>query len=147
MEQKIVKQLNWFYYGIMVFSLLVLTVMYLMREKGVFTPLDYKTQLGQMIQYAVIFDMLITIPLGLYLIKWRKPVDLKQYRKLATLRILLVGNSLPLGIVAHYLMGTSEYMSMLWIAAIAAIAWYFTKPTVGKIESEMTPQDPNTPTY
>ena len=147
MEQKIVKQLNWYYYGIMVFSLIVLTAMYAMREKGVYNLLNYQSQTGQLIQYVVIFDMLITIPLGLYLIKWRKPTDLKKYRKLATLRILLVGNSMPLGIVAHYLMGTPQYSSMLWIAAIAAIAWYFTKPTVGKVIKETTPEDPNTPTY
>lgn len=146
-EQKIVKQLNWYYYGIMVLSLIVLTVMYLVREKGIIGLIDFKTQTGQFIQYFVIFDMLITIPLGLYLIKWKKPTDVKQYRKLAALRILLVGNSMPLGIMAHYLMGTPQYTSMLWIAAIAAIAWYFTKPTIGKVVKEMTPDDPDQPTY
>jgi hypothetical protein len=36
---------------------------------------------------------------------------------------------------------------MLWVAAIAAVAWYFTKPTLGKMEQEMQPEDPNMPTY
>lgn len=146
-EQKIVKQLNWYYYGIMILSLIVLTAMYLLRDKGIIEPIDYQSETGQLIQYIVIFDMLITIPLGLYLIKWRKPADLEQYRKLATMRILMVGNSMPLGIAAHYMMGNTQYTSMLWIAAIAAIAWYFTKPTVGKVNKEMTPEDPNMPTY
>lgn len=147
MEQKLVKKLNWYYYGIMVFSLIVLTAMYFLRSKGYFTPIDYKSQTGQTIQYFVIFDMLITIPLGLYLIKWRKPKEMEDYARLAKLRILLVGNSMPLGIAAHYYMGTPQYTSMLWIAAIAAIAWYFTKPTVGKIQKEMTPDDPNEEKY
>jgi hypothetical protein len=59
----------------------------------------------------------------------------------------MVGNSMPLGIAAHYLIGTTQYTSMMWIAAIAAIAWYFTKPTVGKVTKEMTPDDPNEEKY
>ena len=52
---------------------------------------------------------------------------------------------MPLGIFAYYWMGC--YQSMLWVAAIAAVAWYFTKPTLGKLEQEMKPEDPNIPTY
>ena len=36
---------------------------------------------------------------------------------------------------------------MMWLAAMSAVAWYFTKPTLGKMEQEMTPKDPNEPTY
>lgn len=147
MEEKIVKQLNWYYYGIMVFSILVLTVSYYLRMNGMLPFIDHLTPLGVKIQYAVIFDALITIPLGLYLIKWRKPTELEQYRTLAKWRILLVCNSMPLGICAHYLMGTPQYRSMFWVAAVAAVAWYFTKPSVMRIEKEMTPEDPNMPTY
>lgn len=147
MEQKLVKQLNWYYYGIMVLALIALVAMYLLRDKGIIEPIDYLTPIGQKIQYFVIFDMLITIPLGLYLIKWRKPTEIEEYAKLAKLRILLVGNSMPLGIIAHYLMGTPQYTSMLWIAAVSAISWYFTKPTVGKIQKEMTPDDSNEEKY
>ena len=160
MEQKIVKQLNWYYYGIMIFSLIVLVAMYFIRKKYLqvpddvnvivlenYTPIDVRSQLGQLIQYFIIFDALITIPLGLYLIKWRKPTDLNAYLKLAKARILLVCNSMPLAVAAYYLMGTPKYQSMLWVAAVVAIAWYFTKPTVGKIEKEMAPEDPNIPTY
>ena len=51
----------------------------------------------------------------------------------------------PLMIFAFYFMGA--YRSMLWVAAIAAIAWYFSKPTIGKMEQEMHPNDPNQETY
>ena len=147
MEEKIVKQLNWYYYGIMVFTILVLTASYYLRTNGILPFIDHLDPLGVKIQYFVIFDALITIPLGLYLVKWRKPTELEQYRKLAKWRILLVCNSMPLAIFAHYLMGTPQYRSMFWVAAIAAVAWYFTKPSVGKMEKEMTPDDPNIPTY
>ena len=52
---------------------------------------------------------------------------------------------MPLGIFAFYWLG--GYRSMLWVAAIAAIAWYFTKPTIGKLEQEMSPKDENQETY
>ena len=91
------------------------------------------------------FDALLTIPLGLYLVKFFKPQTDQSYFKCAATRILLVSNTMPLGIVAFYWMG--GYKSMLWVAAIAAIAWYFSKPTLGKMEKEMTPEDPNVPTY
>ena len=97
------------------------------------------------VQYIIIFDALITIPLGLYLVKMGKPKTPERYFKLAGARILLASNTMPLGIAAFYWM--DGYKSMLWIAAIAAVAWYFTKPTLGKMEQEMKPQDPNIPTY
>ena len=68
-----------------------------------------------------------------------------KYFKLAAARILLVSNTMPIGIFAFYWM--AGYQSMLWIAAISAIAWYFSKPTLGKMDKEMTPDDPNQETY
>jgi hypothetical protein len=35
------------------------------------------------------------------------------------------------------------YRSMLWVAAIAAIGWYFTKPTEGKMQQELLPPTEN----
>lgn len=143
--KEIVRHLNWYYYGVMILSLIALTVMYYAFENQWFEPLNTLSSLGVAVQYFIIFDALITIPLGLYLIKWRKPTTPEAYLRLATWRILLVSNTMPLGIIAFYWMG--GYRSMLWVAAISAIAWYFTKPTIGKVDSEMTPEDPNLPTY
>ena len=140
-----VKKLNWIYYGVMVVSLIALTAMYYAYSKGLYEPLDVFSPLGQAVQYIIILDALITIPLGLYLIKWRKPQTDTAYFKLAATRILLVSNAMPLGIIAFYWMG--GYRSMLWVAAIAAIAWYFSKPTLAKMEKELTPDDPNQETY
>ena len=144
MEQ-VVKKLNWIYYTQMAIALIVLTAMYYAFSKQLFEPLDTMSTLGKGVQYAIILDALITIPLGLYLVKLFKPATPNRYFKVAGARILLVSNTMPLGIAAFYWMG--GYKSMLWVAAIAAIAWYFSKPTLGKMEAEMTPQDPNEENY
>ena len=69
----------------------------------------------------------------------------KKYKKIATGRILVVGLTMPMNIAFYYLFGC--YKSMMWLAAMSAIAWYFTKPTIGKMDQEMKPQDPNQETY
>lgn len=144
MEQTI-KKLNWIYYSQMVIALIALSAMYYAFSKGLYEPWDRMSTKGQIIQYIIIFDALITIPLGLYLVKLVKPKTDDRYFKVAGARILLASNTMPLGILAYY--GFGCYQSMLWVAAIAAIAWYFTKPTLGKMEQEMKPEDPNQETY
>lgn len=143
--EEVVKKLNWIYYGQMVLTMIVLTVMYYAFMQGLYEPLDTLSTLGVTVQYMIIFDALITIPLGLYLVKLFKPQTDKQYFKCAATRILLVSNTMPLGVIAFYWM--NGYRSMLWVAAISAVAWYFSKPTIGKMDKEMTPEDPNIPTY
>jgi len=143
--EKVVRQLNWIYYGQMVIALIVLTAMYFAFSKGLYEPLDRMSRLGITVQYIVIIDALITIPFGLYIVKLFKPRTEKTYFKCAASRILLASNAMIFGIFAYYWMGC--YQSMLWVAAISAVAWYFTKPTLGKAEEETTPEDPNIPTY
>ncbi len=144
MEQ-VVKKLNWIYYSQMIIALIVLTAMYYAFSKGLYIPLDRMSSMGVAVQYIVIIDALLTIPAGLYLIKFFKPKDDKRYFKLAAARILLVSNSMHLAIIAYYWMAC--YRSMIWVAAISAIAWYFSKPTVRKMELEMKAADPNEETY
>ena len=67
------------------------------------------------------------------------------YKKAAILRILLVSNTMVFAIAAFYLMGA--YQSMLWVAAVSAIGWYFTKPSIRKMELELQPNDPNMEKY
>ena len=140
-----IKKLNWLYYGQMVIAIIVLSAMYYAFSKNLYEPLDPQSHLGVIVQYIIIIDALISIPLGLYLVKLFKPKTDQTYFKLAGARILLVSNTMPLGIAAFYWMG--GYRSMLWVAAIAAVAWYFSKPTPGKMEQEMTPEDPNITNY
>lgn len=154
MEQKIIRTLNVYYYGIMALTLLAGTLAYFLIMKDYVQAIDSLSTLGQAIQYIVIFDALLTIPLGLYLCKKQcsklaeladSSEQLKGYQKAAIVRILLVSNAMVLGIVAFYLMG--GYQSMLWVAAVAAIGWYFTKPSQRKMELELQPKDPNQEQY
>ena len=154
MEQKIIRTLNVYYYGMMALTLLAGTVAYFLIMKGYVLPIDSLSSLGQAMQYIVIFDALITIPLGLYLCKKQcsklsvlenEEQKWQGYQKAATTRILLVSNTMVFAIVAFYLMGA--YQSMLWVAAVSAIGWYFTKPSLRKMELELQPKDPNQETY
>ena len=154
MEQKIIRTLNVYYYGIMALTLLAGTLAYFLIMKDYVQPIDSLSTLGQAIQYVVIFDALVTIPLGLYLCKKQctklsvldnEEEKLHGYKKAASLRILLVGNTMVFAIAAFYLMGA--YQSMLWVAAVSAIGWYFTKPSERKMELELQPKDPTQEQY
>ena len=154
MEQKIIRTLNFYYYGMMVLTLLAGTLAYFLIMKDYVQPIDSLSTLGQVIQYVIIFDALVTIPLGLYLCKKQctklsvlenEDEKLMGYKQAATLRILLVSNTMVFAIAAFYLMGA--YQSMLWVAAVSAIGWYFTKPSERKMQLELQPQDPNQEQY
>ena len=83
------------------------------------------------------FSCLIGIPAGLYAVKFFKPDTYEKYESAAAFRIMVVGLIMPLAICAFYLFG--GYKPMMWIAAMAAVSWLFTKPTLGKMEQEMKP--------
>ena len=154
MEQKIIRTLNVYYYGIMALTLLAGTLAYFLIMKDYVQPIDSLSALGQAMQYIVIFDALVTSPLGLYLCK-KQCTKLSQldneeekkqgYKKAASLRIVLVSNTMVFAIAAFYLMGA--YQSMLWVAAVSAIGWYFTKPSERKMELELQPKDPTQEQY
>lgn len=154
MEQKIIRTLNVYYYAAMILTLLSGTVAYFLIMKEYVRPIDSLSTFGQILQYIVIFDALITIPLGLYLCKKQcsklsvledEQEKLLGYEKAAKLRIVLVSNTMVFAIAAFYLMGA--YQSMLWVAAVSAIGWYFSKPSLRKMELELQPKDPNQENY
>jgi Zn-dependent membrane protease YugP len=152
--EKIIKSLNLYYYGVLILTLLSGTASYFLIMKDIVLPIDSMSTLGQVLQYIVIFDALLTIPAGLYLCK-RQCAKLAQltdetaqyngYKKAATWRILLVSNTMIWGIAAFYLMGA--YQSMLWVTAVSAIGWYFTKPSERKMQLELQPQQPDQENY
>ena len=154
MEKNIIKSLNLYYYGVLILTLLSGSLAYFLIMKDYVLPIDPMTTLGQVLQYIVIFDALLTIPAGLYLCK-RQCAKLAQlsdenakfngYKKAAIWRILLVSNTMIWGIAAFYLMGA--YQSMLWVTAVSAIGWYFTKPSERKMQLELQPQQPDQENY
>lgn len=154
MKQKIIRTLNVYYYAMTILTLLSGTLSYFLIMKGYVLPIDSLSSLGQVIQYLVIFDALITIPLGLFICKKQctklstienEEEKLVGYNKSARMRILLVSNTMVFAIAAFYLMGA--YQSMLWVAAVSAIGWYFSKPSLRKMELELQPKDPNQENY
>ena len=152
--EKIIKTLNLYYYGVLILTLLSGTASYFLIMKDIVLPIDSMSTLGQVLQYIVIFDALLTIPAGLYLCK-RQCTKLAQltdetaqyngYKKAAAWRIILVSNTMIWGIAAFYLMGA--YQSMLWVTAVSAIGWYFTKPSERKMQLELQPQQPDQENY
>ena len=154
MEKNIIKTLNLYYYGVLILTLISGTLAYFLIMKDFVQPIDPMSTLGKVLQYVVIFDALLTIPTGLYLCKRQctklaeltdEEQKLAGYKKSATWRILLVSNTMVFGIAAFYLMGA--YQSMLWITAVSAIGWYFTKPSEAKLQAELQPKQPNQENY
>ena len=156
MEKNIIKSLNLYYYGALILTLIAGTLAYFLIIKDIVQPIDPMSTLGQVLQYAVIFDALLTIPAGLYLCKRQcaklaeltdEEQKLVGYKKAATLRILLVSNTMIWAIAAFYLIAAYQSMSMLWVTGVSAIGWYFSKPSERKMQLELQPQDPNQETY
>lgn len=154
MEKNIIKSLNLYYYGVLIMTLISGSLAYFLIIKDLVQPIVPMSVLGQVLQYAVIFDALLTIPAGLYLCKRQcsklaeltdETLKLAGYKRAATWRILLVSNTMVFGIAAFYLMGA--YQSMLWITAVSAIGWYFTKPSEGKLQAELQPKQPDQENY
>ena len=149
MEKKdVVKRLNRVYYGMMGGAVVAAALMYYLIMKEAVRPIDPMSSAGQAIQGVVIFLAIVCIPLGLYLFKRQcrkiraiedERARMEAYWKAGRWRIVTVSFSMLTGIAGYYLLG--GYQSMIWIAAIAAIAWYFTKPTERKIELELLPDD------
>ena len=142
----VIKRLNIWYYGVFFLLVILATATYLLITKQVIPVLDPLSPWGKAIQYVIIFDVLLTVPFGLW---WHKhqcrsiaqieerQVKLAAYYRSAALRICLVSNTMLLAIPAFYILGA--YMSMMWVAAISAIGWYFTKPTEKKLYFELHP--------
>lgn len=144
MEKNIVKQLNPCYYAMMFLAVLAATISYFLITRHVLSPVEPSSLVGMIVQYVVIFDALLTVPLGLYLFKRRcrhiaqiadEDLQTSAYVRAARVRIVMVSNAMILGMAAFYFLG--GYTSMLWVAAIAAIGWYFTKPTEQKVYIEL----------
>lgn len=144
----VIKRLNIYYYGVFFLLVVLATVTYLLITHDILPVIDPLSRWGKVIQYAVIFDVLTTVPLGLW---WHKrqckqiakiedeQTQFTAYYRCAAIRICLVSNTMLLAIPAFYILGA--YKSMMWVAAISAIGWYFTKPTEKKLYFELHPDE------
>lgn len=100
---------------IAVLSALAAGLMYYAIMHDWITPLDPQSNLGFVLQYIVIFDTLVCVPLGLWY----------NAKKDQLVGMLIASHPMLPAIICFYWLGC--YRSMIWLAGIAAIAWYFTK--------------------
>ena len=148
------KRLNFVYYCFPVMTILIYVVAYLLTRNGNWIPIAPSSTVGMVMQYVALFLVIGGVPFGLW---WHKRTckklstvedkeqQSKQYDDSACQRIVIVSLGMPICFFFYFMLG--GYQTMLWLTAIAAIGWYFTKPTEGKKEQELTPEDPNIPTY
>lgn len=143
---RIVKKINNAYYMIYTLTILATIVGYLMTQNR--EPVDVKSQLSITVSSLVIIYILISLPAAIAIFyrsakKWLEIED--SYRKLekytagAVWRILAVGLGLVFSVVAFYIIRTE---SMIFCAAISAIALLYCKPTAGKIKSDLRLGEP-----
>lgn len=167
MEKKIISTLNIYYYGVMFASLLACALVWYLVKNELITCIDMNSQAGTIIQSIIMLDALITIPAGLYFCKRKcKALSLltdenekiQGYFKAARMRILLVSNTMFFALIANCLLvsvvtnpeqlsSEPQISSMMALAAMSAIAWWFTKPSEQKMQAELEPQDPNQEQY
>ncbi len=147
MEKKVNNTLNCFYYGFYVLIVAAAVLMWhLLVKTQQVAAIDKMSALGQAMQYVVIGYVIVSVAGGLFGFKKllernkKKGVSgeelLNKYRGLGIARICIIGIGAVLGIVAFYWLG--GYTSMLWCAGISVIGLYFCKPTLRKMEIELS---------
>lgn len=104
------------YYSLLVLAIISASLGYLAITRGWLNVVDPLSTAGTIVQYMVIFDAVITIPLGLWL----------QHKGYLKLGLVLAANSMIPAFFMFYLLGA--YMPMLYLAGMSAIAWYFARP-------------------
>ncbi|MBP1664380.1 MAG: hypothetical protein H6Q19_1520 [Bacteroidetes bacterium] len=142
--ERIIKNINLVYYLLYMTTVVVAVIIFFLTFSNAQTAhIDEKSQTGVIISSVYILYLLISIPYALWSFhkktkKWQQIKDeyvkLVEYEKGSKIRLWIIGAGLIAGIVLVYLMRSK---SMIFCAAIAAIALYFTKPTVNKMISEL----------
>ncbi len=148
MEEKTAKKLNWYYYGCYVLAVLVATLLWYLVTRQKMQSFNPQSTVGNVIQYIAIAYTLLSIPAGLYgfkcvcnrIKKWEEQPKFRAYYKWAVLRIVVIGLGLLFNISAFYIL--QGYRSMLWCAAISAVALFFCKPVPRKIQLELNIEQP-----
>ena len=65
----------------------------------------------------------------------------RQYYMYARLRASAIASAMLFSVLAYILMG--GYQPMMWLAAIAAVAFVFCKPNPRKTEEDLSKKDPD----
>ncbi len=148
--RKIINRLTLVYYGFYLLAIALAACGYRFLA-GSQTLIDAQSSAGIALSSAYIVLLVASIPLALKLfnIKVKKlaavtDAEAKEqaYMRLSVWRLVVIGANLLIGITLFYLMGSQ---SMIFCAAIAAIALVFCKPGEVRAERELAaPDDPTT---
>lgn len=146
-----VKQLYYIVYGL---TIVLFGVIWYMNYESIadsgapYRLFEPNSTTGMYLQYGIILYTLAAIPGALYWFK-RKCATIAKiedeaerydtYYTYACMRVGIIAMALPLSLFGYMALGA--YKPMLWMAAIAAIAFVFTKPSAAKTEEELRPQD------
>ena len=152
-----VKQLYYIVYGLIIalFGVIWYLNYQSIAESGeAFRLFEPNSTIGMNLQYGIILYTLASIPGALFWFK-RKCATIAKiedeaerydtYYSYASIRLACIAIAMPLSLFGYLALGA--YKPMLWLAAIAAIAFVFTKPSAAKTEEELRPKDENIPTY
>ena len=147
----VTKSITVTYYIIYLLTILAVVAIFFMTYGNVDVKrIDALSPLGVKISTTYLIYLLASIPLALYLfhlntLKLRKVTDeylqFKKYKKASIIRLWVVGIGLITGVVLVYVLRSQ---SMIFTAAMAAIALYFCKPSGVKMIRELDlDADPN----
>ena len=149
------KELNLFYY--MVYALVIILFGYVWYmnytavqsgEGSPFAVFDPQSTTGLAIQYGAILYTLCAIPGALYWFKRQckklsemedDELKYEQYFRYAFVRGGLIALAMIVSLFAYVFLGS--YQPMIWLAAIAAVAFVFCKPNPRKTEEELSKKD------
>ena len=147
----ITKSITVTYYVIYLLTILAVVAIFFMTYANVnIERIDALSPLGVKISTVYMIYLLTSIPLALYLFhiytqKLRKEtnefIQFQKYKKASNIRLWVVGIGLVVGVLLVYLLRSQ---SMIFSAAMAAIALYFCKPSGIKMIRELDlDADPN----
>jgi hypothetical protein len=141
--ERTIKKISQFYYLIYTVTILTTVVGYFLIMNSD-SHINSLSPLGITLKSIVIIYMLISIPLSIggfyYMInKWKTienlTLKLKEYQKGSIMRLLLIGIGLIGSIIVFFVLRTD--VSLIYCAAIAAIALLFCRPSEAKITTEL----------
>ena len=147
----ITKSITVTYYVIYLLTILAVVAIFFMTYANVnIERIDALSPLGVKISTVYMIYLLTSIPLALYLFhiytqKLRKEtnefIQFQKYKKASNIRLWVVGIGLVVGVLLVYLLRSQ---SMIFTAAMAAIALYFCNPSGIKMIRELDlDADPN----
>ena len=146
MESKLLKTLQIVYYAMLVGIIAVAALMwYYSSERSAIV--EFSTS-EYILQYVAIILVIAGVPLSLYgfkvMCKKVKTIAdekerLEKYQNLCIVRMGVIAISCMFALIVYFMLGCLK--SMMWCAAIAAIALVFCKPTEGKIEADLSKDD------